>query len=178
MVSKTIHIKGENNMKWYEKKDSVNVGKDQYLNLKSGQSAEIIFLGEPFFYYTVYGEKPYTEYMKPEKEGAKFQFRINVYNIVNSEIKVLRGGNGLLRTIKENLLEQGQDSIFKIKRDGDGIDTRWHMFFKSKINEEQKKVLIDKPLIDIGHRIEDINEPKINSVNNNVKVLKDDDIPF
>lgn len=160
-------------MKWYEQKDELNISKDQYLTLKSGQTAELIFVGDPHFYYTVYQEKPYTEYTKENKPAnAKAQFRINVYVIGLGEIKVLRGGMGLLRTIKENLLEQGQDSIFKIKREGEMLDTRWHLFYKGSVTEEQKKVLIDMPLIKLAaqeHSQKEVKkDTKVKALNNQV----------
>lgn len=160
-------------MKWYEQKEAVNISKDQYLTLKSGQSCEVIFLGEPYYYYTVFKEKPYTEYTKENKPAeAKAQFRINVYNVNNATVQVLRGGMGVLRTIKENLMECGQDSIYKIKRDGEGLETRWSLFFKAKVTPEQQKVLVDKPLIDLG-------EPKKKEpVQTELQTGESDDIPF
>lgn len=161
-------------MQWYEKQEQI-FDKEKFISLKNGQSVDVVFIGEPYCYYNVYGERPYKEYATKEKEDASFKFRINVYS--GNEMKILRGSYSLLKLIKTNLLEYGLNTIFKLKREGEKKETKYHLLFKEKINDETMKFILETPLNNISGEKSEVKVAS-NNKEENKTIVEDDDIPF
>lgn len=116
-----------------------------YLKIKDGEFIDIVIMGEPYTYYGKYQDK--TEY-KTKVPDSSFKFKLQVVVKQDGAYvgKILNGGFFLISDIKENIDENGVDSIYRIKRKGTGTDSRYFVIFKTKVPEEQMKSLKDVPL--------------------------------
>jgi len=141
-----------------------SISANDYVTLKNGEYVEGVFLGEPYMYFRIWGEKPYKEYDK-KVDGSNFKFKFNFFTM-NNELKIYRGGFKLLKQIRDLIKEYGQNTVFKIKREGLGTDTVYTLMFKSKISDADFKKM---------------NELKLFNFYNSKKQLElagGEDIPF
>lgn len=111
-------------------------GSNDFIKIKDGEAVEVVFIGDPITGYKIFKDRKwYTE----EVAGSSFKFRVNVATKEGNGYagKILEGGFYLGSDIKENIEENGQESVYKIKRNGTGTDTRYTVMFKKKLKDEQ-----------------------------------------
>lgn len=111
-------------------------GSKDFLKIKDGDAVDIVVMGEPKTFYSIF--KDPKEY-ETKVEGSKFTFKVNVVVKEDDQYvgKILSGGFFLAQDLHENVVEHGQDTVFKLKRKGEGINTRYHVLFKAKLTPEQ-----------------------------------------
>lgn len=114
-------------------------GKD-FLSIKDGESKDVVIRGEPYCFYQIFKDNKEYQTKVPD---SSFKFKIAVVTKEEGSYvgKILSGGYFLAASIKENIDENGQDAIYKIKRTGTGKDTKYFVLFKGKLTPEQMEAI-------------------------------------
>jgi len=101
--------------------DKAKSGGGMFVKLKSGESIEGVFRGEPYCCYEKFKERQeYATYV----EGSSLKFKINFIVKENGSYvaKILKQGMTLAKQIRKLTLECGMDTLFKLEREGSGKD--------------------------------------------------------
>lgn len=124
-------------------------GSKNFIKIKSGDSADVIFMGEPRTYYQIFGDK--MQYMQ-KVDGSSFKFEIQVVVKEDNQYvgKVLQGGYFLISDIKAQIDENGERGIYRIKRQGEKTATRYFVIYKGPVTDEQWESLKSVKLPDIS----------------------------
>lgn len=129
-------------MAWedFEKKAKEASSGGMFIRLKAGEEIVGAFRGEPRVLYKIYQDK--TEY-DHKVEGSTFRFKINF---------VVKEGDKWVAKIWESSATDGtkitavkqeyglEDSLFKIRRDGQGKETVYHILYKGPLGEDKSVV--------------------------------------
>ena len=128
---------------WDNMKESGGGGGANFVKLKSGESVEGVFMGDPYVFYAVFKEK--AEYSS-WAEGRSKKFRINFITKDekgNYVAKIYQGGSKIAKAIAACREEYGLDGVlYKIKRDGSTKDdTTYSVLFKKELTKAQMDTL-------------------------------------
>ena len=153
--------------------DQMNKAREEssiFIKLKDGQSIEGAFVGEPHIFYQKYQDR--TEY--PDwAEGLSFKFKMNFILKDGMKCKIYTGGATVRDSLIDNKNEYGLDAWYKITRIGSGQkDTRYTIFYKGPISEEEKAQINEIKLFELG-----TNNAEMPPVDD-VPMPTDDDMPF
>ena len=162
-------------------------GGSYYVKLKSGESIEGIFAGDPHTYYQVYGDN--TEYERPGGDRRpKFKINFLTWRDGQLEASIFRGGSIIRNTLLDVVDEYGLECVYKIKRTGSTKDdTRYSILFKRELTPEEKELVGRTRLLRLEQKVQappKINGDPMNIYNKKVleeskaKVEEDDEIEF
>ena len=127
-------------MSWNDMKKAKEES-SMFVKLKDGQSIIGTFVGEPYCFYQIFGEK---EEHEKYIEGSSFRFKIG-FIVKNAETgdlhgKILQAGSLVRNAILDVKEEYGLDSWFKFKRTGSGkSDTTYSVLYQEKLTAEDKE---------------------------------------
>lgn len=118
------------------------------ISLESGQDIVGVFRGEPVVYYSSFNQATNSSIEKEEPfvvNGKSAQQRFKVNFIVKEGdkyvAKVFSGSATTGKALADAEEEYGLDTLFKIKRDGTGTGTKYHIMYKAKLDENQIKLV-------------------------------------
>lgn len=170
--------------KWskYAERASAATGGGLFLKLGDKQSIKFIVRADqtPHEVHQLFpegGGKP--EEVDPGTPGAQVRFNLVVYDIDQKSLRVWACSPGTFAQLSEKLDEFGEDRVFRVKRNGTGLKTKWeidHMRQATAAEIEdmngENPIELDKygglPLTDAPSK------PKVGKAAETV----DDDIPF
>lgn len=144
-------------MKWKEKFKEQMKGGGEFIRLKNGEEVTGIFRGEPVIFFKAYEPETKTtitkkEYFEYGGKSASKRFRLCfiVKEGENHVCKIFEGsktsGEALSMIMDEYDIT---NTVFKIKRDGDKMDTVYHFLAKDKLTPEQVKKIDAIELLDM-----------------------------
>lgn len=124
---------------WDKFNEAVEKDNGVFVKIKDGEAIEGVFVGEPHVYYGKFKDQnEYSEW----QQGLSFKFKMNFLSLENGSFtsKILQGSKTVGKRLKYLFENSGQDSVYRIAREGSGKDdTVYHIDFKSKLTEEQSK---------------------------------------
>lgn len=136
-------------MSW-SKIDNAKEASGLFIKLKSGDSIDGVFVGEPYCYYQVFGEK--AEHID-SVPGSSFRFKINVAVAQNGgfTMKILNGGLRMAKSIRKLTSKVGFEQLFQIEREGSGKDdTVYHIIPLGKLTPQQVEMVKKLKKLDLA----------------------------
>jgi len=111
-------------------------GSSIFIALKDKENVEGVFRGKPHFYYAIYKQKE--EYETKVKDSS-LKFKVNFLVKENGQFttKILNQGKLLAELIRTYINEYGEDTLFKIERQGSTKDdTHYFIYPKGPLSPE------------------------------------------
>lgn len=136
-------------MSWQTSIQTADAITSKYLKLKSGESAEVIFLGEPEHSIQCYDteENKGVKYDPMQHDGdprynVTTKWLINVATLPKLTPQVFQCGVSLFRELAIEF-QKGRitRSTYEISREGEGKSTKWKLRRENDITAEQKEAL-------------------------------------
>ena len=130
----------------------VGGGGTMFLRLKDGEAVKVIPRGENKVFYVKWNGSASEEVDRSEP-GAKFRFKFNVVMNEGGKYvaKIFENGPSLYNALKE--LAEDYDlekTVIKIKREGSGLETRYHaMPMPTQLGEDQLAAIAAVELPDL-----------------------------
>lgn len=137
-------------------------GGQDYVKFVPGEAVSGVFVGEPLCFYKNFQMKQEVEKWQ---EGFAFRFKVNFaqYNAASKawEIKLVEQGKTFLKSVYAFIQEYGQDTLFKIKREGKGQeDTVYHIFFVRKLEPGEVSAIANAKSFDLHIMGQQKQQPK------------------
>lgn len=153
-----------------------------FISLKSGESAQLVFRGEPYMFFQAYPDK--TEF-KQWAEGRSTRFKLACVVKLDGEYvgKIFGGGNTVLKMLSACNDEYGMDCVYKVSRNGSGKDTTYTVLFQKKLTADDLANVnaVDVPKLTSGRarQDDDIPPPTDDDFNEDLdQPQENEEIPF
>lgn len=148
----TTHTENTAMSKWdqYSKRAKETGGGGLFARLTSGQSIKFIVIGDPHEAHKLFpedGGKP--QDVEPGTAGATVQIMLHVYDTDQKSGRILQITPRTFVDLADKLGEFGDDHIFRLKRTGEGMKTRYAVDHISNASEQQLQLARGQDPIDI-----------------------------
>jgi hypothetical protein len=125
----------------------------KFLRLKSGESARIVFLDPPVPRKLVWTGTAYEAFDEgnPAHRAGKVtaRFGFNVYDLDQETVRIFEANSPCMGTIIEVRDKYTFDTVFEVKRNGEGLDTSYSVLFEDKVSPALRAAIAAAPVHDI-----------------------------
>lgn len=114
-----------------------------YITLKDGESVKVVFYGDPYAFFEIYGDDSRTEY-QDQVEGSTYRFKVNcaVIELENGKPvwsrKIWKSSKRAYNAFRKALTKKGEHCWYEISRDGTGTDTAYHVLYEKDLSDHEK----------------------------------------
>lgn len=130
-------------------------GGGEYVSLKDGEHEEVI-VGEKLHIYRevwLVGENRSEDYDPVKHDGMKPRTKFLVPMLVRDGAKnytpsVFDASGQAFDSLKEAVEEYGLDTVYKLKRNGSGTDTKYSLLFKRKLEGDEAEFVAEIEQLD------------------------------
>ncbi len=115
-------------------------GGGKFVKLENGKSIEGVFRGDPYTFFSIYGDKERREF-DDQVPNSQFKFKINLVVKENGAYvaKVFGSGWTTFNSLDTMIQELGQDQLFKLICSKSGNKTSYNIVPKGPITQAEKQ---------------------------------------
>lgn len=121
-----------------------------FVRLKSGEAVRFVVVGDPHERHLIFpegGGKP--EDVSPGTPGATVQIGLEVYDTDKLSLRILQLTPNTFAGLADKLAEFGDERVYRIKRTGEGLKTRYAVDHVGPATDEQVEHLSQQDRLDL-----------------------------